>query len=78
MPEANGLKVVSVVTKLYKDLNAKRMISTQLVMPEFVFLSAHLENPDFVDICKEAGVSSFYQKPLSEDNLKGIIRKIRR
>ena len=60
MPEANGLKVVSVVTKLYQDLNAKMMVLTPLVVPEFVFLSAHLENPDFLDICEEAGVSSFY------------------
>ena len=60
MPEANGLQVVQVVTDLYYETNTLRSSTMQLVLPQFVFLSAHLENPDFVGLCKDAGVTSFY------------------
>lgn len=63
MPIKSGIEVVHDVRGYIAELNKDKQLVEE---PVFIFLSAHVSDPNFQTVWRRLGVQHFYEKPLSD------------
>ena len=74
MPQKNGIQVLTEVRELYSE-KRKTYGLTQLIEPEFIFLTAYMTN-GFKNHLSKIGIDKGYEKPLLEQQLRNILKII--
>ena len=70
MPQKNGIQVMNELRAYFEE---KKKIGLKLKLPQFVFLTAYA-SPSFKNYLKSLGVNEIYEKPLSETQIRSILK----